>query len=99
MAKSVLFDELNKLVSENLSKYITEEKLDILGDPLPHETSINDFDEKTDFTFSFDLGLSPQFEISFTKKNKIPYYIITPDEKMREGFIDNHQRKFGRIRQ
>jgi trigger factor len=93
--KSVLFDELNKLVSENLSKYITEEKLDILGDPLPHETSIDDLEEQTDFTFSFDLGLSPQFEPSFTKKNKIPYYIITPDDKMREGYIDNYQRKFG----
>jgi trigger factor len=93
--KSVLFDELNKLVSENLSKYITEEKLDILGDPLPHETSIDDLDEQTDFTFSFDLGLSPQFEPSFTKKNKIPYYIITPDEKMREGYLDNYQRKYG----
>lgn len=93
--KSVLFDELNKLVSENLSKYITEEKLDILGDPLPHETSIDDLDEQTDFTFSFDLGLSPQFEPSFTKKNKIPYYVITPDEKMREGYLDNYQRKYG----
>lgn len=93
--KSVLFDELNKLVSENLSKYITDEKLDILGDPLPQETTLDDLDEKTDFTFSFDLGLSPQFEPSFTKKNKIPYYIITPDEKMKEGFIENHRRKHG----
>jgi len=93
--KAVLFDELNKLVSENLSKYITEEKLDILGDPLPQETMLEDLEENSDFTFSFDLGLSPQFEPSFTKKNKIPYYIITPDEKMKEGFIENHRRKHG----
>jgi trigger factor len=95
--KAVLFEELNKLVSQRLTDYITEEKLDILGDPMPHETDANDFDEKSDFTFSFDLGLSPQFEISFTKKNKVPYYIVTPDEKMKEGFIDNHRRRHGQF--
>jgi trigger factor len=93
--KSVLFEELNKLVSENLSKYITDEKIDILGDPLPQETDLNDFDGNENFTFSFDLGLAPKFEASFTKKNKIPYYIITPDEKMKEGFVENHRRKHG----
>lgn len=95
--KAVLFEELNKLVSQRLSDYITEEKLEILGDPMPHEADANDFDELSDFTFSFDLGLSPQFELSFTKKNKVPYYIVTPDEKMKEGFIDNHRRRHGQF--
>ena len=95
--KAVLFEELNKLVSQRLSDYITEEKLEILGDPMPHEADANDFDEISDFTFSFDLGLSPQFEISFTKKNMVPYYIVTPDEKMKEGFIDNHRRRHGQF--
>jgi trigger factor len=95
--KAVLLEELNKLVSKRLSDYIAEEKLDILGDPLPHETNASDFDEKTDFSFSFDLGLTPGFEPVFQKKHKIPYYVITPDDKMKEGFIDNHRRRHGKF--
>jgi trigger factor len=93
--KAILIDELNNIVSKKLSDYITEEKLDILGDPLPHEADPDEFDNMTDFTFRFDIGLSPQFEPEFTKKSKIPYYIITPDQKMKDGFIDNHRRRHG----
>jgi len=93
--KAVLIEELNNIVSKKLSDYITEEKLDILGDPLPQETDIDEFDNMADFTFSFDLGLTPQFEPQFTKKIKIPYYIITPDQKMKDGFIENHRRRHG----
>jgi trigger factor len=93
--RAILIDELNSIVSKKLSDYITEEKLDILGDPLPHEADPDEFDNMTDFTFSFDLGLSPQFEPQFTKKNKIPYYIVTPDKQMKDGFIDNHRRRHG----
>ncbi|MFO7575181.1 MAG: trigger factor [Bacteroidales bacterium] len=93
--KAVLLEELNGIVSNKLSDYITTEKLDILGDPLPHEADPDEFDNMTDFTFSFDIGLTPQFEPQFSKKSKIPYYIITPDQKMKDGFIDNHRRRHG----
>lgn len=93
--KAILFEELNHIVSHRLMDYIRDEKLDILGDPLPHEADLGDMNEGDSFTFSFDLGMAPEFEPSFSKKNKIPYYIITPDDKMREGFIENHRRRHG----
>lgn len=93
--KAVLIEELNSIISDRLSDYITEEKLDILGDPLPHEIDPDEFDRQNELTFSFDLGLTPQFEPQFTKKNKIPYYIITPDQKMKDGFLENHRRRHG----
>ncbi len=93
--KAILIEELNKIISKRLSDYLQEEKLDILGDPLPHELDPDEFDRQDELTFSFDLGLTPQFEAQFTKKNKVPYYIITPDDKMKEGFVENHRRRHG----
>ncbi len=59
--KAVEIDEINKMVTENIQKYITDEKLEILGDPLPKtdEQEIIDFDTQQEFTFSFELGLTP----------------------------------------
>jgi trigger factor len=59
--KAVQIDEINKVVTENIQKYITDEKLEILGDPLPKtdEQEKFDFDTQQDFTFSFEIGLTP----------------------------------------
>ena len=63
--KAVQIDEINKIVSENIHKYLTDEKIEILGDPLPKtdEQEKIDFDTQEDFTFSFELGLAPGFEL------------------------------------
>ena len=65
--KGVLVEEVNKLLQEGLHNFLTQEKLDVLGNPLPkNETEINwDNDE---FTFEFDLGLSPSFKVDVAKK-------------------------------
>jgi trigger factor len=95
--KAVQFEEINKLVSESISKYITDEKLEILGEPIPKvdENDKIDFEKQEDFAFSFELGLAPAFEISLTKKNKLTYYEILVDEKMRTDAIENYRRRFG----
>ena len=66
--KGVLVEEVNKLLQDGLHNFLTQEKLDVLGNPLPkNETEINwDNDE---FTFEFDLGLSPSFEVDVAKKS------------------------------
>jgi trigger factor len=98
--KAVQLDEINKLVSENISKYLTDEKIEVLGDPLPrndeHE-QIN-FDTQEDFIFSFELGLAPQFELQLSEKNKVTYYDLTIDEKMRNDYVSNYTRRFGEFR-
>ncbi|MEA1887997.1 MAG: trigger factor [Bacteroidota bacterium] len=90
-------EEINKIVSESLSKYISDEKLEILGDPLPRTDDVENINLETqdDFEFSFDIGLAPEFEVNLTGKNKVPYYEIKIDKKLRNDFLDNYRRKFG----
>lgn len=94
---NVQVEEINKLVSEGINNYITEEKVDILGDPLPKidEESGIDFETQEEFTFNFEVGLAPEFEIKLSAKNKLPYYEIKIDKKMRDDYLDNYKRKFG----
>jgi trigger factor len=98
--KAVQLDEINKVVSENIHKYLTDEKLDILGDPLPksdEHDQIN-FDTQEDFVFSFELGLAPHFELKLSKKNKLNCYELIVDEKMKNDYISNYTRRFGEFR-
>lgn len=97
--KPVLADEINKIVSENLMNYIREEKIRILGEPLPHidnEKEI-DFDKDTEFEFSFDIGLYPEFTTTITDKDKIVYYEISLDEKEVEKAIDDVKKRHGQF--
>ena len=98
--KAVQLDEINKIVTENIQKYITDEKLEILGDPLPKvdEQDKIDFDTQQDFTFSFELGLTPVFELKLSKKNKVNQYDIIVDEKMRNQYLENYTRRYGELK-
>jgi trigger factor len=94
--KAVLVDEINKLVSENLSSYITENKLDILGEPLPSEKQQTiDFDIDEQFKFSFDLGLTPEVDMKLTKREKLPFYNIEVTDDMLDGQKKNVTSRFG----
>ena len=98
--KAVQLDEINKILTENIQKYITDEKLEILGDPLPKvdEQDKIDFDTQQDFTFSFELGLTPLFELKLSKKNKVNQYDIIVDEKMRSQYLENYTRRYGELK-
>jgi trigger factor len=98
--KAVQLDEINKLVSESIHKYLHDEKIEILGDPLPkdNDQEMINFDTKEDFSFTFELGLTPQFEIKLSKKNKVNYYQIEVDEKMKTDYISNYTRRFGEFK-
>jgi trigger factor len=98
--KAVQIDEINKIVTENIQKYITDEKLEILGDPLPKvdEQDKIDFNTQQDFTFSFELGLTPVFELKLSKKNKVNQYDIIVDEKMRSQYLENYTRRYGELK-
>lgn len=91
-----LVGEVNKLVSETLSNYIKEEKLEILGEPLPSESQKDiDWDTDKDFEFSYEIAISPEVEVKLTKKNKFTYYNIAIDEKMVDDQVSNLQGQFG----
>ena len=94
--KPIIVDEVNKLISESLSKYLAEQKLNILGEPLPSEQQKPiDWDAEENFEFSFDLGLVPEFELKLSKRDKVPYYTIKVDDKLREIYSDSYCRKNG----
>ena len=80
----VMVEEINKLISESISKYLTEEEINILGEPLPSEQQPNeiDWETQTEFEFDFDLGLAPKLDISLTQKDKVPMYEIQLEDKM-----------------
>jgi trigger factor len=97
--KAVQIDEINKVVTENIQKFLTNEKIEILGDPLPKidDNEKIDFDTQESFTFSFDLGLAPAFETKLSKKNKVTYYEIAADDKMKNDYLDNYTRRYGKF--
>lgn len=93
--KAVLVDEVNKLLQENLNKYLVEEKLDILGNPLPRMQEEFDWNAEN-FAFEFELGLAPQFEVNL-KGNAITQYAIIADDKMIDGQVENIQKQYGKL--
>lgn len=91
-----MVDEINKLVSENLSNYLTENELNILGEPLPSEAQQPiDFDTQDSFEFAFDIALSPTVEVKLSKREKLPYYQIEVSDDMLDGQIKNLTGRFG----
>ena len=96
--KSILAEEINKMLSDELYKYIRENNINILGEPLPNVTEQKEIDFSTEenFDFVFDLGLSPEFEVELSKKDKIKYYQITPSDEMIENQVKSHTSRFGR---
>ncbi len=94
--KPVIVEEVNKLISESLSKYLVEQKLNILGEPLPSEQQKPiDWENQEDFEFTFDLGLVPEFELKLSKKDKVPYYTIKVDDKLREIYSNSYRQRNG----
>ena len=95
--KHVLVEEVNKLVSENLYSYIRENKVNILGEPMPNETEqqpIN-FDTQEDFEFCFDVAIAPEIKIELSKNDKLPYYQVTIDDEMLNQQIDAYTANYG----
>ena len=98
--RAVQIDEINKVVTDNIQKYLADEKLEILGDPLPKadEQETIDFDTQEEFTFSFELGLTPEVELKLSKKNKVNQYELIIDEKMKKDYLENYTRRYGELR-
>ena len=94
--KAVLVDEVNKLLQESLNKYLTEEKLDVLGNPLPKEQENFDWDAEN-YTFEFELGLSPQFEVSLDNEKPITHYKIVAGDEMIDNQVKSIQKQYGKL--
>lgn len=98
--KAVLADEVNKLVSESIHQYITENELDLLGEPLPSESQeLIDFDTTESFEFAFDVALAPEVDVKLSKREKLPLYNITITDEMLDQQVDAIAGRFGTTEQ
>jgi len=95
--KAALVDEVNKLLSNGLSKYIVDEKLDILGEPLPNEEQQKtiDWDNDVDYEFVFDIGFAPEVKVGLDKRSKFPYYKISVSDELIDQQIGSYTSRFG----
>ena len=95
--KGILADVLNKLVGENLNKHIEDNKLQILGEPLPNdaETKNIDLDHEDTFTFAFDIAVAPEFDAKLNGKNKLPEYTIQVTDEMIDKQVEAYTNRFG----
>jgi trigger factor len=96
--KSVLAEELNRILSDSLYKYIQENKLDVLGNPLPKEENNNvDFDTQKEFEFQFDMALAPQFQLDLGTDLKFNEYNVRIEDKLIDGYVSDMTRRYGKI--
>ena len=94
--KGILADVLNKLVGENLQKHIEDNKLQILGEPLPNAEQGNvDLDHEETFTFAFDIAVAPEFDASLNGKNKVPEYTIEVTDEMVNKQVEAYTNRYG----
>ena len=96
--KSVLAEELNKITNDALYRFIIDEKLDILGNPLPIENGVEgNFDQPENFTFSYEIGYSPSFELPITAKTKVDYATVKIDKDLITKQVEDLRRRYGKL--
>jgi trigger factor len=97
--KALLAEELNKLANEGIYNFITENKIDILGNPIPKENAETkgDFNAPSDFEFTFEIGLSPSIDLSKAMNGRYDYTTIRVDEKIINQQIDDLRRRYGKL--
>lgn len=95
--KAVLIDEVNHLLQHAVTDHLRDEKLDILGNPLPVPNDDIDWDNQSEFSFDFELGLAPEFDLKISDKIKVPYAKITADKKMVDRYVEDYTKRFGKM--
>jgi trigger factor len=94
--KSILVDEINKILNETLYKYINENKIEILGNPMPKEDNKIDFDNQTEWTFNYELGLTPNFDVKLDNSQSFVYNTVKIDDELVEKYLKDVKRNYGK---
>ena len=93
---AVKVDAINKMLGERLYEYIRENKIQMLGEPLPSEQQQQlDFESDQPLVFKFDIAVAPEFDAKLTAKDKVPYYNITVDDKLIDQQVEMYQARAG----
>ena len=93
---SVKVEAVNKLLGEKLYEYVRENKIQMLGEPLPSEQQEQlDFESDQPLTFKFDIAVAPAFEAKLSAKDKVPFYNIKVDDKLIDQQVEMYQSRGG----
>jgi trigger factor len=92
----ILVDEINKLLNDAIYKYIEENKIEILGNPLPKEQTGVDFTTQKDFEFVYQLGLAPEFKVNLDSSNTFTYKTVKVDDELVEKYVKDVRRNYGK---
>ena len=93
---SVKVDVVNKLLGEKLYGYVQDNKIHMLGEPLPSEQQAQlDFESDQPLVFKFDIAVAPEFEAKLSDKDKVPFYNITVDDKLIDQQVEMYQSRAG----
>lgn len=97
--KSLLAEELNKVLNTSIQTYITDKELQVLGSPIPSEShgEVGDWDNPTEFEFTYELGLAPELKTNISKKDKFNYYTIKIDKKILDKQINDLAKRYGKM--
>ncbi len=94
---AVKVDVINKLLGEEIYKYVNENKIQMLGEPLPSDKQVAvDVEGPAPYTFVFDIAVAPEFKVTLTGRDKIDYYHITVDDKIIDQQVDMYASRSGR---
>ena len=92
----LLLEEVNKTIKESLNKYFQQEKLDLLGNPIPVEVENRDWDAEK-YEFEFEIGIAPTFDIDLEGLKEITQYKIIADDKMLDEQLIRMQKQYGKM--
>lgn len=99
--RSVMAEEVNRILLDQLNQYLRGENLNILGQPLPKPDDTLDFDvnKAGDLSFHYEIGLAPEFEAAISEKDKYTEYAVAIDEALLEKYTKDLQRRYGKVSQ
>jgi trigger factor len=92
----ILVDEINKLLNDSIHKYIEENKIEILGNPLPKEQTAVDFTKQKDFEFVYQVGLAPHFDVKLDSSNTFTYKTVKVDDSLVDKYVNDVRRNYGK---
>jgi trigger factor len=97
--KSILVEEINTLLSETLTKHLTDNKVEVLGQPLPvlDDTVEFKWDNTDEFVFNYEVGLAPAVDIEVSSKDKFTYYDVKADDETLAARIKNIRKSYGKM--
>lgn len=97
--KSILVEEVNHLISHSISDYIKNNKLKVLGDPIPNEEKARtiDWDNQKDFEFEFQIGMVEDFKVDLSTKVKVTSHPIEIDQKVIDETLTDIKRRYGKV--